>query len=279
MPATLPPNDSAFHDTANGTLAKLPQHWVLLGGINRECARWSGAPQHLLSQLRRVRPDIQLHLLDLPGTGRYWQQRSPARMEALVANLRERVSRLEGPFGVIASSFASAAATEWARQRPDEMGAMVLMSPAMRPFTPMVRAVRPALWPTLWALMLGRRSPWALDERLFASTTRLRADVLALDAEWQRLRSEHPVKLRNALAQSLAVWRYEASRRRPLSRVLLLAGHQDQWFDWRISQAMSRAWGAALRIHPEAGHDLLLDDPEWVGRSLAEWLLPVGETL
>jgi len=254
-----------------------PQHWVLLGGVGRECARWPEAPQVLVQRLRRMEPASQLHLLDLPGTGQRWQERSPSQVAELVEGLRAQVRSLEAPIGLIASSVAAALATEWARRYPQELGALVLVSPVLRPFTPLLRAVRPGLWPTLAALLLGRRSPWALDERLFASTTNLRADVMGLDTEWRRLRDEHPVKLRNVCAQGLAVWRYEASRRRPHGRVLLLAGHADQWFDWRISQAISRAWGAAVRVHPEAGHDLLLDDPDWVARSVQEWLQPVGQ--
>ncbi|WP_374433847.1 alpha/beta fold hydrolase [Inhella sp.] len=255
----------------------LPRNWVLLGGVGRECARWPEAPQVLLQQLRRLEPASQLRLLDLPGTGRRWQERSPSHAGELVDGLRERVQNLEGPIGLVTSSVGAALATEWARRHPQDLAALVLVSPVLRPFTPLLRAVRPSLWPTLAALLMGRRSPWALDERLFASTTNLRADVIGLDSEWRRLRDEHPVKLRNVWAQGLAVWRYEASRRRPHGRVLLLAGRADQWFDWRISQAISRAWGAALRVHPEAGHDLLLDDPDWVARSLAEWLQPVGQ--
>jgi pimeloyl-[acyl-carrier protein] methyl ester esterase len=76
----------------------------------------------------------------------------------------------------------------------------------------------------------------------------------------------------------MAVWRFETSKRRPHPHVLLLAGKGDAWIDWRVSAAISRAWGAAVRVHPEAGHDLLLDDPQWVGRSVAEWLLPIGSS-
>lgn len=256
--------------------AELPRNWILLGGVGRECARWADAPQVLLQQLRLIEPASQLRLLDLPGTGRYWRERSPARVGELVEGLRARVQSLDGPLGLVSSSVGAALAVEWARRHPQDLAALVLISPVLRPFTPLLRAVRPGLWPTLFALLMGRRSPLALDERLFASTTNRRADVVALDSEWRRLRDEHPVMLRNVWAQGLAVWRYEASRRRPHGRVLLLTGHADQWFDWRISQAISRAWGAALRVHPDAGHDLLLDDPDWVARSLVEWLRPVG---
>ena len=88
--------------------------------------------------------------------------------------------------------------------------------------------------------------------------------------------TQQQVPLRTALSQGIARWRYEASKRRPIGQVLLLVGQSDHWRDWRVGQRISRAWGAALRMHPSAGHDLLMDEPAWVARSIADWLLPVG---
>jgi predicted alpha/beta hydrolase family esterase len=178
----------------------------------------------------------------------------------LVAALRRRVAAggLEGPLGLVATSWASAIAVEWARIAPAEIGRVVLLSPALRPFTRVLRSVRPALWSQAAAKVMGRALPPGNTERARAL---LRA---------------HPVRSQTGLAQLAAVWRYSGSRKRPHSRVLLLAGKGDDWMDWKVAAAISRAWGAALRLHPEAGHDLLHDDASWVGRALAEWLLPVG---
>lgn len=255
-----------------------PLNWLLLGPLARECAFWDGASEQLVEHLQAVQPQARLFELDLPGTGNQWREPSASHVGLLLNQLRERVQQagLTGPFGLIASSWAGCLATEWARQYPAEVGALVLISPAMRPFTHVLRSVRPGLWSTALALLLGRRSPLDRDRRLWRSHTRLRTPSADLLQQWRDLRRAHPTRARTGIAQVLAVWRYESSRRRPHTRVLLLAGKGDEWMDWRVSAAISRAWGAALRLHPEAGHDLLLDDPQWVARSLAEWLLPVG---
>lgn len=257
-----------------------PVTWLLIGPMARECGLWGDASVHLLQQLRSVQPEAALFELDLPGTGPQHRERSPSAVAGLVEHLRERVAaaQLSGPFGLIASSWAASIGTEWTRRYGDEVGALVLISPGMRPFTQVFRAMRWHLWPTVLALMLGRRSPLGREHRLWNSHTQLNQAPTARMQEWRALRKKHPVRARTGIAQALAVWRYETSRRRPHKQVLLLAGKGDDWLDWRVSAAISRAWGAALRVHPEAGHDLLLDDPRWVARSLADWLMPVSSS-
>lgn len=237
-----------------------PLNWLLIGPLARECAHWGDALPGLLAHLQLVQSRARLFQMDLPGTGHLCEHPSPADVAGLVSAMRRRVAagQVRGPLGLIATSWASALAVEWARVAPGEVGTLVLLSPALRPFTKVLRSVRPALWSQAAAKVLGRALPPGNTERARA----------LLDA--------HPVRAQTGLAHLMAVWRYESSRRRPHTRVLLLAGKGDDWMDWRVAAAISRAWGAALRVHPEAGHDLLHEDAAWVGKAMAEWLMPVG---
>jgi len=44
----------------------------------------------------------------------------------------------------------------------------------------------------------------------------------------------------------------------------------------RCSQRLARAWGAQFALHPSAGHDLPLDDGDWVAREVKSWLARAG---
>lgn len=247
----LPPTAAAEDQAPRAPHA--PTVWVLLGPMAQGAAQWGEAPGLVLTELRRVQPEARLFTMDLPGTGGQRGQGVPAQVEALVPLLRARL-RGAGVWapgqrvGLIGHSLGGLVATEWARCAPEEVAALVLLSPAMRPFTPILRA-----------------TPWALWSRAVGQALGRDAAPDAGRATWSA-----------ALSQGWARWRYATSRRRPIAQVLLLAGERDTWRDWRISQRISRAWGAALRLHPRAGHDLLRDDAPWVARSVAEWLLPVG---
>lgn len=54
--------------------------------------------------------------------------------------------------------------------------------------------------------------------------------------------------------------------------VLLLAGQQDRLVNVKCSLALAQHWHCAIRVYPTAGHDLPLDDGDWVVRQIQEWL-------
>lgn len=57
----------------------------------------------------------------------------------------------------------------------------------------------------------------------------------------------------------------------PRVPILLLASRHDRLVDVRCSHSIARAWRCDLHEHPSAGHDLPLDDPDWVVEHVATW--------
>ncbi|MEO6853603.1 MAG: alpha/beta hydrolase, partial [Rhodoferax sp.] len=85
---------------------------------------------------------------------------------------------------------------------------------------------------------------------------------------WLALRGQHPVTRANALRQLLAAARYRAPKA-VTTPTLLLASAQDQLVSVACSQALARQWQCRLQVHPTAGHDLPLDDGNWLARQIA----------
>jgi pimeloyl-ACP methyl ester carboxylesterase len=247
--------------------------WVLLRGLSRESGHWGVFPDHLLRELRALQPASRLLMQDLPGTGTMRRQASPTQVSAIVdacrADLRQR--GIQGPVSLVGMSLGAAVLTDWANRYPDEIEAGVLINPSLRPFSELFRKSRPLNYLGLLLLSLSRFSARMREERVLSLTTRLTPTHAVID-RWLELQRQHPLGVRNTARQLLASIRYRASRTRPAAPMLLLCSKADGLVDWRCSQAISRAWGAPLRLHTKAGHDLPLDDPQWVARVVAEWL-------
>lgn len=261
-----PPGD--FGRT-QGDSAQPPPTWVLLRGLTREAGHWGEFPD----QLQRAWPGAQVLAVDLPGNGRLWREPSPLRIAGYVAPVRAqlRAAALRPPVAVLALSLGAMVAAEWARQHPGELAGMVLVNTSLRPFSPVHHRLRPAQYPTLLRLASGL--PDAVSaERLVLQMTARSADAAArVLPHWVALREQHPVSAPNALRQLWAAARYRAPQEPPGVPLLLLAGARDALVDPRCSRRLAEQWQVPLQQHPQAGHDLPLDDGAWVARQVRDW--------
>ena len=88
--------------------------------------------------------------------------------------------------------------------------------------------------------------------------------------QWVLARQQRPVRATNVLRQLAAAARYRAPPTPPPVPTLLLASTHDRLVSCACSRALARAWRCALVEHPHAGHDLPLDDPQWVVQQVLE---------
>lgn len=250
------------------------QTWVLLRGLTRESAHWGDFPARLLRALRIQQPRARLELLDLPGNGDKHRQSSPTHVEDMMEDCRAELRRrgVPPPYQLLAMSLGAMVASEWAARYPAELSAIVLINTSLRPFSAFFRRLRPSNYWSLLMLSLTRLSLRQREAKVLSMTTRLQQQPDRVLEDWVSIQRRHPVRKRNALRQLLAAARYRASVAKPEPPMLLLCSQGDSLVDWRCSQAISRAWGAPLRLHARAGHDLPLDDGEWVARNVADWL-------
>jgi pimeloyl-ACP methyl ester carboxylesterase len=238
--------------------------WVLLRGLTRERGHWGEFPARLSAALGEA-----VVALDLPGNGERHRERSPVHIGAMADDIDVQVRRLgiQEPIGVLAMSLGAMVAVDWARKASTRIERLVLISTSLQPHAPMHWRMRPLAAVTLfWQLLRGNPGRLEAAVQRFTST---RADREVL-AHWLALRAAHPVSRANALRQLLAAARFRAAQP-PAVPMLLLAGRGDQLVDPRCSERIAAAWRCPLVMHPSAGHDLPLDDPDWVIAQLRQW--------
>ncbi|RZS52283.1 alpha/beta fold hydrolase [Sphaerotilus mobilis] len=268
--------------------------WLLLRGLSRSAAHWGELPMTWQAALRRaVHPQARVVCLDLPGNGRRWRERSPVRVEALADDLRQQWQALrptlhddagqplaDVALHLLALSMGGMVALAWARRWPDELSRIVLVNSSLGGLAPLHWRMRPSAWPTLIRLLALPASDRACEEALFTLTSQRPALRTSAVNAWITLRRAEPVSRANVLRQLIAAARFRLGETADLSasRVPLqvICSAADALVDPRSSRRLADAAGAPLLRHPDAGHDLALDDPAWLIEALLASIRPSG---
>lgn len=242
--------------------------WILLRGLTRESRHWG----RFIAQFQHALPFARIVALDLPGNGLLNQERSPMRVQDMVAHCRAQLAlrQIEPPYHLLAMSLGAMVAVNWCQAHAHEVAANVLINTSMRPFNPFYQRLQPANYRKLLTLAVVSAEPERWEHTVLRLTSNHANEAVL--PYWLALRHENPVSRVNALRQLIAAARFRVQLDRSLAPTLVLASEQDHLVRVECSRALARQWQCALRIHPSAGHDLPLDDGPWVAARVRDWL-------
>ncbi|MGA9667470.1 MAG: alpha/beta hydrolase [Gallionella sp.] len=246
--------------------------WVLLRGLMREARHWGEFPRLFQNAMAAE----HLVALDFPGNGSLHAQHSATSVAEMANYCHAQLARLghAPPYRVLALSLGAMAAVAWSAQYPAELERLVLINTSLAPYSPFYHRLRPANYAALLGLLLygsaARRESLILQlTSALKSHSEHRQTILD---QWIAYGQEFPTTRANILRQLQAATCYRAPSTAPPAPVLLLAGQHDRLVNVKCSLALARHWRCAIRSHPDAGHDLPLDDGYWVTQQVKEWI-------
>ena len=241
-------------------------HWILLRGLTREQSHWGEFPQLLADAF----PGHQFHPVDLPGTGVHFADPCPESIAAIREKVRHSIRHIPGPYSLLALSMGGMIAVDWAQHVPEgEVQNLVLINTSSG-FSPLWRRMRPASWPRI-ARLLVRRELFDREADILRLSCNHPVSLETMKHRYS-IQRQRPVSYRTAWAQMKAAAAFKPLPGRPLPDALLLASKGDRIVHWRCSEALEERWQWTLKVHPSAGHDLPLDDPQWIIRQMKNWL-------
>ncbi|APV49441.1 hypothetical protein BWI17_06945 [Betaproteobacteria bacterium GR16-43] len=243
--------------------------WVLLRGLTREARQWG----NFLDVFRRAMPDDAVLTPDLPGCGVRHRDASPWSISSIVDSVRRDVvaTGAPPPYRVLGLSLGGMIAVEWASRFPGEIDALVLVNTSLAPFSAFHHRLRPRNYLAIVRLALARDARTRETRTLALTSTRGDPDGTLVDG-WTRIRLDAPVSHLNAVRQLVSAATYRASREKPRMPVLILTSDGDTLVSSACSRILADRWQAPIAVHPDAGHDLPLDDGAWVAEKTRAWI-------
>ena len=248
--------------------------WVLLRGLVREQRHWENFPD----KLRLYFPDDDIILYDFPGNGRRYKEKSATTITAMLNDLRSfvRHQSVSKPVHIIALSLGAMVAVEWMNRQAEECAASVLISTSLRGLNPFYQRLLPATYPAIFRLLLLPVS----NRQKESTSLKLVSNIVANDVakseiiinHWLAYAEQCPVSGINGLRQLLAANHFRVPKIRPDVPMLVLNSLADRLVSPQCSEKLADYWHLAIETHATAGHDIPLDDAEWVCEKIVKWL-------
>ncbi|MCK9620721.1 MAG: alpha/beta hydrolase [Methylobacter sp.] len=248
----------------------LGQNWILLRGLARESGHWGD----FIPLLQSAFPQARITMLDLPGTGCFYQQTSPSSIKTITDSIRRHALNnglLQQPVTILALSLGAMVAWEWMRRYPEDICGAVLMNTSFADVSPFYQRLRWQSYRSFIALAMTRNLH-KRESGILQLTSNRRTQRKQLTNAWEKIQTERPINLKNSVRQMIAAASYRPGDIKPRQPVLLLNGLGDRLVAPACSESIHKKWQLELRRHLWAGHDLTLDDGAWVVSQLKDWL-------
>ncbi len=251
---------------------------LLLRGLLQDPVTW----EEFATRLRVHAPHLKPFLFDLPGVGSEYQRSSPDTVPALRIDLakrfHERIAQGKlpgGPWAIAGAGIGAMIALDWASAEPLLFQRLILMNPSSADLSsPRERFLLSSRTRILWSLFLGkprkevRAILAAVSNRFHPNDPKMRT----LEAGFLKTRRErHPTR-QTALRQLRSASQFELPAMNGIAaRTIVVTSQGDRLARPECSARVADRLGARQVSHPWGGHDLAIDDPEWLARELAEW--------
>ena len=249
--------------------------WVLLRGLVREQRHWGRFSEVFHTYF----PDDKLIPIDFPGNGQRNKENSATTIVDMVSDVRAHsLSHSSNqPVHIIALSLGAMVAIEWMNQHPEECAGAVLISTSLRGLNPFYQRLLPSNYLTIFKSLIFPEDIYHKESRIL----HLVSNIIASDPRksevvirnWVEYAEQNPVSAANGLKQLIAAMRFHAPRQAPDVPMLVLNSLADHMVSPECSATLASNWQLPIETHDTAGHDIPLDDAEWVCERIAQWLL------
>jgi pimeloyl-[acyl-carrier protein] methyl ester esterase len=242
--------------------------FFFLRGLVRESAHWSG----FVESFEKHFPDCNLVLLDLPGSGKHFQSSCPTSISHIVDFLREEyLAKKSEKNYFFAVSLGAMVGFHWLQKYEEDFVGGVFANTSMRGLSPFYHRLLPQNYWKIFSLFFSNE-PKQLEKTILAITSENCSRFAELEMSWSELHKIRPVSKSNAFRQLLAAAKYSPSPKKPKAKILLLNGSKDRLVSPKCSEAIAKFWSVPLKTHTLAGHDITLDQPEWVIEQVKNFL-------
>lgn len=237
---------------------------VLIRGLLREQRHWGG----FIPQMQQQFPDYDIITPDIPGNGCLNQLTSPTHIAQFTDALREQIGQ-QSTIHLVGLSMGGMIAVDWMQRFPAEIQSTVLINTSISNYSLFYQRLRWQAYLKIFKTLLA--SPESRERNILELTSNCYQNDANILNGWLAINRESPVSNQSAINQLMAAARFKVHVK-PVHPLLIICSKADQLVNSNCSQAIHQQWGGEFYEHETAGHDLPLDDPEWLSQTIKSWI-------
>lgn len=257
------------------------EHWLLIRGLGRHKIHWGEFVNEFKSQIYKNSTDkisdqiseknVHIHQLDLAGNGDQAMRPSFLQMRDNVEDLRQRlplnVDGTKTKLNLLTISLGSMVGVEWARLYPEEISRLFTINTSDAGSSAFYQRLRPQNYKKIFSLIKTHDDQEREKIVLDATVNLLNQDE---KTHWSQIFAKHPVSKKELLRQLYCASQFKMPKTKPPTNIHIINCKNDRLVSASCSLKISQMWNLPIHTHPMAGHDLPLDDKNWLYAKIKE---------
>lgn len=229
---------------------------ILLRGLFRGSYHWGDFSERLST----IFPEYSVSCIDIPGNGYLSLEASPNTISAMVESVRNQ-RKGQGKVSILAVSMGGMVGLKWAELYPDEVESVICVNTTAKGFSPFYERLLPLNYLRIVRAIFSSSLNREIAIYQMVANQPLNLKVVN---EWANKSEKYPMSVTNFWRQLRAAVGFVVSR--PQCELHFVASLNDGLVNFKANKAIANAWGAPVIVNEIDGHDIALDNPEWLLR-------------
>ncbi len=247
----------------------MSRSFVLLRGLGRESRHWGKFP----SMLEKENFCSKVFLCDLPGAGPFHKEHGVNSISKMLSHLVKNYQSefmKNKPLSILGFSLGGMLTMEYVTQYPTLFSEFILINSSLKNLSPFYKRLKFSALPKLFKIA-SSNSAVRKEHLVLELTSQMHKEDSEVLKEHVVIAESAPMTLSTLLEQILAAATYKGPSKELKVPGLILYSKKDELVNPECSIELAKTYALTSFAHEEAGHDLVLDDPEWVLEKMREF--------
>lgn len=246
-------------------------YYFFIRGLIRSQFHWHQFPKHFEKITQQLNINSTSIFLDTPGNGRRYDEPTPFSIAEMALDIEQQIRdylaarkiNKNCKIHLVGISMGGMITAELASKTKLQIDSIHIINSSFANLSPFWQRMQ---LPAVFNLVANLKQSHKRESTILKWTSN-KPESIHLADQWTAEADRHPLSLRNAFAQLWAASHYFVSKKYN-ENSFVYCSQEDRLVSFKCSEKLAQHWQAPLNSELKAGHDLSLDNPEWLAEKV-----------